>query len=187
MAEPLSILLSVAAGLGLAAAAGFRAFVPVLAAGVAIHFGWVEPARGFDWLGEPIVLAALGIATVTEVAAYYVPGIDHALDLIGAPVAVAAGIVAAAGVIVGLPEWLRWLTAIAGGGAVATAGHALNAVGRAKTGAASAGLGNPVYSTAELGGSLLLSGLAILLPLVALLAIVAFVAWALRRRRRPAG
>jgi hypothetical protein len=187
MAEPLSILLSVAAGLGLAAAAGFRAFVPLLAAGIAIHFGWVEPARGFDWLGEPIVLVALGIATVTEVAAYYVPGIDHALDLIGAPVAVAAGILAAAGVIVGLPDWLRWITAIAGGGAVATAGHALNAVGRAKTGAASAGLGNPVYSTAELGGSLLLSGLAILVPFVALLAVVAFALWALRRRRRRAG
>jgi hypothetical protein len=187
MAGSLSIALSVAAGLGLAAAAGFRAFVPLLAAGIAIHFGWVEAARGFDWLGEPIVLVALGIATVTEVAAYYVPGIDHALDLIGAPVAVAAGIVAAAGVIVGLPEWLRWLTAIAGGGAVATAGHALNAIGRAKTGAASAGLGNPAYSTAELGGSVLLSGLAILLPIVALLAIVAFVVWALRRRRRHPG
>lgn len=187
MAGPLSIALSVAAGLGLAAAAGFRAFVPLLAAGIAIHFGWVEAARGFDWLGEPIVLVALGIATATEVAAYYVPGIDHALDLIGAPVAVAAGILAAAGVIVGLPEWLRWLTAIAGGGAVATAGHALNAVGRAKTGAASGGLGNPLYSTAELGGSLLLSGLAILLPVAALLAIVAFIIWALRRRRRHAG
>jgi len=187
MAGLLSISLSVAAGLGLAAAAGFRAFVPLLAAGIAIHFGWVEAARGFDWLGEPIVLVALGIATVTEVAAYYVPGIDHALDLFGAPVAVAAGIVAAAGVMVGLPEWLRWLTAIAGGGAIATAGHALNAVGRAKTGAASGGLGNPVYSTAELGGSLLLSGLAILLPFVALLAIVAIVAWALRRRRRHPG
>lgn len=187
MAGHLSIAVSVAAGLGLAAAAGFRAFVPLLAAGIAIHFGWVEPARGFDWLGEPIVLVALGIATATEVAAYYVPGIDHALDLIGAPVAVAAGIVAAAGVIVGLPEWLRWFTAIAGGGAVATAGHALNALGRAKTGAASAGLGNPIYSTAELGGSLLLSGLALLAPVVALVAIVAFVAWALRRRRRRAG
>lgn len=190
MAEPLSIALSIAAGLGLAAAAGFRAFVPLLAAGLAIHFGWVDAARGFDWLGEPIVLVALGIATATEVAAYYVPGIDHALDLIGAPVAVAAGIVAAAGVIVGLPEWLRWLTAIAGGGAVATAGHALNAIGRAKTGAASAGLGNPVYSTAELGGSVLLSALAFLAPLVVLLAIVgivAFVVWALRRRRRHAG
>jgi hypothetical protein len=184
MAEPLSVALSVAAGLGLAAAAGFRAFVPLFAAGLAIHFGWVDAARGFDWLGEPIVLAALGIATLTEVAAYYVPGIDHALDLIGAPVAVGAGIVAAAGVIVGLPEWLRWLTAIAGGGAIATAGHALNAVGRAKTGAASGGVGNPVYSTAELGGSILLAAVAILLPLLALAAIVAFIAWALRRRRR---
>ena len=56
MAEPLSIALSVAAGLSLAAAAGFRAFVPLLAAGLAIHFGWLEPARGFDWLGEPLVL-----------------------------------------------------------------------------------------------------------------------------------
>ena len=54
--------------------------------------------------------------------------------------------------MVGLPDWLRWLTAIGAGGAVATAGHALNAIGRAKTGAASAGVGNPVYSTAELGG-----------------------------------
>jgi hypothetical protein len=34
---------------------------------------------------------------------------------------------------------------------------------------------------------LLLSGLAILLPVAALLAIVAFIAWALRRRRRHAG
>jgi Domain of unknown function (DUF4126) len=186
MAGSLSIALSVAAGFGLAAAAGFRAFVPLFAAGLAIHFGWVDPARGFDWLGEPIVIVALGIATVTEVAAYYVPGVDHALDLIGAPVAVAAGIIAAAGVIVGLPEWLRWLTAIAGGGAVATTGHALNAIGRAKTGAASAGLGNPVYATAELGGSVLLASLAILLPVIGLLAIVAFIVWALRRRRRPA-
>ena len=143
MAEPLSIVLSVATGLALAAAAGFRAFVPLLAAGLAIHFGYMEPARGFDWLGEPVVLVALSVATAAEIAAYYLPGVDHVLDLIGAPVAVAAGIVAAAGVMVGLPDWLRWLTAIGAGGAVATAGHALNAVGRAKTGAASGGLGNP--------------------------------------------
>ena len=184
MAEPLTAVLSVATGVALAAAAGFRAFVPLLAAGIAIHFGYVEPARGFDWLGEPVVLGALAVATATEIAAYYVPGVDHALDLIGAPVAVAAGIVAAAGVMVGLPEWLRWLTAIGAGGAVATAGHAVNALGRAKTGAASGGVGNPVYSTAELAGSLLLSALAFLLPLIAVLALVALAAWAVQRRRR---
>ena len=86
--------------------------------------------------------------------------------------------------MVGLPEWLRWLTAIGAGGAVATAGHALNAVGRAKTGAASAGLGNPVYSTAELGGSIVLSAIAFLLPLFALIAVLALGAYALQRWRR---
>jgi hypothetical protein len=184
MAEPLNILLSVATGIALAAAAGFRAFVPLLAAGLAIHFGWVEPARGFDWLGEPVVLVALGVATTAEIAAYYVPGVDHVLDLIGAPVAVAAGIVAAAGVMVGLPDWLRWLTAIGAGGAVATAGHALNAVGRAKTGAASGGIGNPAYSTAELAGSVLISSLAFILPVIAFILLIALGAWVLQRRRR---
>jgi hypothetical protein len=184
MAEPLSVLLSVATGIALAPAAGFRAFVPLLAAGLAIHFGVVEPARGFDWLGEPVVLVALSVATAAEISAYYLPGVDHVLDLIGAPVAVAAGILAAAGVMVGLPDWLRWLTAIGAGGAAATAGHALNAFGRAKTGAATVGAGNPVYSTAELGGSLLLATLAILLPVVAVIALVVLVAWALKRRRR---
>jgi hypothetical protein len=184
MAEPVSVLLSVATGLALAAAAGFRAFVPLLAAGLAIHFGYVEAAPGFDWLGEPIVLVALGVATLTEITAYYVPGVDHVLDLIGAPVAIAAGIVAAAGVIVGLPDWLRWFTAIGAGGAVATAGHALNAVGRAKTGLASGGIGNPLYSTAELGGSVLIASLALILPIVAVLAVAAIVAWLLQRRRR---
>ena len=184
MAEPLNILLSVATGIALAAAAGFRAFVPLFAAGLAIHFGWVEPARGFDWLGEPVVLVALGVATTAEIAAYYVPGVDHVLDLIGAPVAIAAGIIAAAGVMVGLPDWMRWLTAIGAGGAVATAGHALNAVGRAKTGAASGGIGNPVYSTAELAGSVLISSLAFLLPVIVVVLLIALGAWSLHRRRR---
>ena len=184
MAEPLNILLSVATGIALAAAAGFRAFVPLLAAGLAMHFGWVEPARGFDWLAEPVVLVALGVATAAEIAAYYVPGVDHVLDLIGAPVAVAAGIVAAAGVMVGLPDWLRWLTAIGAGGAVATAGHALNALGRAKASAASGGIGNPVYSTAELAGSVLISSLAFILPVIVVLLLIALGGWWLQRRRR---
>lgn len=184
MAEPLNILLSIATGIALAAAAGFRAFVPLLAAGLAIHFGWVEPARGFDWLGEPVVLVALGVATAAEIAAYYVPGVDHVLDLIGAPVAVATGIIAAAGVMVGMPDWLRWLTAIGAGGAVATAGHAINAVGRAKTGAASGGVANPAYSTAELAGSVLISSLAFILPVIAVILLIAVGAWLLQRRRR---
>ncbi len=180
----MSVALSVAAGLALAAAAGFRAFVPLLAAGLAIHFGYVEAAPGFAWLGETPVLIALAAATAAEIGAYYIPGLDHLLDVIAAPVAMAAGIVAAAGVMVGLPDWLRWLTAIGGGGAVATTGHALNAIGRAKAGAATGGLGNPLYATAELAGSLMIASLALLLPVVAVAAVIAIVAVVLGRRRR---
>lgn len=180
----MSVALSIATGLALAAAAGFRAFVPLLAAGLAIHFGYVEASPGFAWLGEPIVLVALSVATATEIAAYYIPGVDHVLDLIATPVAVAAGIIAAAGVMVGLPDWLRWLTAIGAGGAVTTAGHALNAVGRAKTGVATGGLGNPVYATAELAGSVLLAIFAFLLPLITVVAAVAIGLFLLQRWRR---
>lgn len=180
----MSIALSTATGLALAAAAGFRAFVPLLAAGLAIHYGYVEPAPGFAWLGEPFVLIALAVATVVEIAAYYIPGVDHVLDIVSAPVAVAAGIVAAAGVMVGLPDWARWLTAIGAGGIVTTAGHALNAVGRAKTGFVSGGAGNPVYSTGELAGSLVLSAFALMLPFLAIVALIAIAILAVQRWRR---
>lgn len=180
----MSVALSVATGIALAAAAGFRAFVPLLAAGLAIHFGYVEAAPGFAWLGEPVVLIALAIATVTEIAAYYIPGVDHVLDVIGSPVAVAAGIVAAASVMVGLPDWLRWFSAIGLGGAVTTTGHALTAIGRAKTGAVSGGLGNPVFATGELAGSLLLATFALLLPFIALVLVIAIIAIVVQRRRR---
>jgi len=179
-----SVALSVATGIALAAAAGFRAFVPLLAAGLAIHFGYVEAAPGFAWLGQPVVLIALAIATVTEIAAYYIPGLDHVLDVIGSPVAVAAGIVAAAGVMVGLPDWLRWFAAIGLGGTVTTAGHALTAIGRAKTGAVSGGLGNPLFATGELAGSLLLATFALLLPFIALVLVIAIIAIVVQRRRR---
>jgi Domain of unknown function (DUF4126) len=182
MAESLTVALSIAMGLALAAAAGFRAFVPLLAAGLAINFGAVEPAPGFAWLGEPVVLGALGVATAAEIAAYYVPGVDHALDVLAAPVAIAAGVVAAAGVMVGVPEWVRWLTAIGAGGAVTGATHALSAVGRAKTGAATGTLGNPLYATAELAGSAVLAAAAFVLPVIALIAAIAIGVWLLKRK-----
>lgn len=180
----MSTALSVATGIALAAAAGFRAFVPLLAAGLAIHFDYVEAAPGFAWLGEPLVLIALAIATVTEIAAYYIPGLDHVLDVIGSPVAVAAGIVVAAGVMTGLPDWLRWFAAIGVGGAVTTTGHALTAIARAKTGALSGGLGNPLFATGELAGSLLLATFALLLPVFAVIAVIAAAAVVIGRRRR---
>lgn len=176
-----SIALSVVTGLALAAAAGLRAFVPLLAAGLAIHFGVVEPAAGFAWLGQPIALLALAAATALEVGAYYLPGLDHALDVLAAPLALVAGIVVAASVMADLPPWLRWLAAIVAGGGATAASYSFTSLARAKSGLATGGLANPLVSTAELAGSVLIAALALLAPIVAVFAL-AWILIAVTRR-----
>lgn len=183
--ESLDIFLSIVTGLGLAAAAGFRVFVPLLATGLAFHFGVIEPSAGFEWLGQPVALAALGVATALEVAGYYVPGVDHLLDVVAAPLALVAGVLVAASVMADLPPWLRWAAAIVAGGGATAATYSLSSLTRAKSAAATAGLGNPVVSSVELAGSALLALLALLAPVVALIALV-WLGYRLLRRRRNA-
>lgn len=186
--ETLDVVLSIATGLGLAAAAGFRVFVPLLATGLAFHFGVIEPTAGFEWLGQPIALVALGVATALEIGGYYIPGIDHALDVAAAPLALAAGVLVAASVMADVPPWLRWAAAIIAGGSATATTYSLTSLTRAKSAAATAGLGNPLVSTGELVGSALLAALALLAPVVALLALgwLAFVVIRRRRDKRAA-
>lgn len=184
--DGLEVALSVGTGIALAAAVGFRVFLPLLATGLAIHFAGIEPAAGFEWLGETWALLALGVAAVLEIAAYYVPGVDHALDVVAAPLALVAGVVVAASVMAELPAWLRWLAAIVAGGGATAATYSLSSMLRAKSGAATGGLGNPVVTSGELAGSAGLAALALLLPLAALAVVAALAVLVLRRiaRRR---
>ena len=187
--EVIDVAISVGMGIALAAAAGFRVFVPLLATGLAIHFAGLEAAAGFEWLGEPWVLVALGVATALEVAAYYIPGVDHALDAVAAPLALVAGVLVAASVMADLPAWLRWLAAIVAGGSATAATYSLTSLVRAKSGMTTGGLGNPVVASGELMGATGLALLALLVPLLALAAAAALVVLAVRRllrRRRPA-
>jgi len=79
---------------------------------------------------------------------------------------------------------------VAGAGAAGIT-QAATALLRVKSTATTGGLGNPLVATTELGGSLLLSLLALLLPVlaVALLAVLIWGCFAVRRklRRREAG
>jgi len=146
-------LVSVAVGLGLAAACGFRVFVPLLIASLAAHFGRLPLANGFDWLASVPALVALGTATVLEVGAYYVPWLDHALDVVATPTAVLAGMLAAASVVTDLPPLLKWSTVIIGGGGAAGLIQGASVLLRLKSGALTGGLANPLVSTAELAGA----------------------------------
>jgi hypothetical protein len=186
MEASLASLLSIALGVGLAAATGFRVFIPLLAAGLAARAGWIPLSDGFAWLEATPALITLGTAALFETLAYYIPGVDHVLDLLAAPAAVVAGVVASASVMTDVPASALWPIAIIAGGGVAGLTKGSAALLRAKTGVATLGLGNPIVSTVETVGATGLSILAIALPLLCVIVVLALLVWVVRGARRLA-
>jgi hypothetical protein len=179
------IILSIALGVGLAAAVGFRIFLPLLVASVAAYTGHLELSQGFAWLGTLPALVMLGVAAILEIAAYYIPGVDNLLDLVATPAAFIAGTIVAAAVMVDLPPMVKWAAAIIAGGGAAGLMQSVTTLLRAKSTALTGGLGNPVIASAEWGGALLVSLLALLAPVLALALIVVF-CWLVARSLRQA-
>ena len=180
----LESLLGVALGIGLAAATGFRIFLPLLIAGVAARFGYLPLGDGFQWLASATALFTLGTAAVFETLAYYIPGVDHLLDVIASPATLAAGAVASAAVMVDVPPAVMWPVAIIAGGGAAGLTKGSTALLRAKSGALTGGLANPVVSTVETIGATGVALFAILLPVVTLVGLVALLYWAARKAGR---
>lgn len=184
-------LLSVALGIALAAAAGLRVFVPLFALGVAARAGYVPLADGFEWLASTPALIVLGTATLVEIVAYYVPYLDHLLDVIASPSAVLAGIVATAAVLTDMPPVVKWTVAIIAGGGAAGLVQGASVAARIGSTATTGGLGNFVLSSLETFGAVGTVILAIALPLLALLVVIVMLGFAiamllrLARRRRP--
>ena len=172
--------LSVLVGTGLAAACGFRVFVPLLVMSVAARAGHLQLAHGFGWIASGPALTAFAAATVLEIAGYLVPYVDHVLDLLAAPAAAVAGTLVTASAVIGMSPFLRWTLAIIAGGGVAALVHAATGAARAMSTATTGGLANPAFAAAEAGGSTLLSVLAIAAPVLALAAIVVLVLFARR-------
>lgn len=180
---------SIFAGVGLAAACGFRVFVPLLVLSIAATLGAVPLSNDFSWLATTPALVALATATVMEIAAYYVPWFDHALDVVATPAAVLAGVVTTAAVITDLSPVLRWALALVAGGGVAGAVQGATVLVRLKSGVTTAGVANPLVSTGETASSTVTSVLAVLVPLIAFLLVLALVALLIviaRRAMAPA-
>lgn len=174
-------ILAICAGVSLAAACGFRVFVPLLAMGIAVHSGAIEPTKGFDWIGSWPAILMFGAATVAEVGGYYIPWIDNALDSIASPAAVVAGTVVTASVIPDIHPAITWTAALLTGGGAAGIVQGGTVVTRALSSATTGGIGNPAVSTAENGLSIVLSILAIVVPIIALIAVLVVLVWAIRK------
>lgn len=165
---------------GLAAACGFRVFLPLLGLSVAGMSGHLTLEPSLSWLATWPALSVLATATVLEVAAYYVPWVDNLLDTVATPMAIAAGTLASATQLGDMSPVMQWsLAAITGGGVsgvVQTGSVAMRAASSGLTG----GLANVVVSTAELLGAVITTLLAILLPVVGFVFALVFLFWVIR-------
>lgn len=183
----LEIVIAVAAGLGLSAAVGFRVFLPLLALGLAARFELLVLGESFAWVSSTPALIALGTATVAEIAAYYIPWVDNALDTIASPVSLLVGTVIFAAVMPEMDSGLKWvMAAIAGGGTAGTV-QTGSVLLRAASSVTTGGIGNPFVSTLETGSALLAILLALFLPILAGILAIFLLLWLLRKiliRRR---
>ncbi len=183
----LTLLIAFAAGVGIAAATGLRAFLPLLALGVAGRMGWIPLKPEVAWLAGNPALIALGVAAAVEILADKIPVVDHALDAVATVLRPAAAWLGAYAVLGPWPAPWAQLAAVAlGGGALAL--HAMKAKVRLGSTAVTAGHANPVLSVGEDVTAFGLIATALLVPLLALAFAVAIV-WALvvwRRSKRTA-
>lgn len=168
-----SYALSAFIGIGLAAASGFRVFLPVFAVSLASYMGWVHLPENFHWLSGLPTLIASGIAMVAEILAYYIPYVDHLLDTINIPLATVAGSILFASQFTAMDAFPQWALALIAGGGTAAAISSGFAGTRAASTATTGGLGNSVVATTETAGAGIMSILAMALPVIA--AIIAVV------------
>jgi hypothetical protein len=163
----LPYILSAFIGIGLAAATGFRVFLPMFAVSLASYLHWIPMNEHFEWLSGLPTLITTGIATIAEILAYYIPYIDHLLDTISVPMATVAGSILFASQFADLGTFPQWaLALIAGGGTAATISSGFAGLRAAST-ATTGGLGNSVVGTTETAGAGIMAFLAMAAPIIA--------------------
>jgi hypothetical protein len=171
----MDIAISVFLGIGLAAAVGFRIFLPFMIMSLAAQFGVMELSTGFEWIGNPVALVLFGTASVIEILSYYIPWFDNLLDSVTAPLAMVCGTLVMGSAMVEMEPWIKWTLAIIAGGGTAGLIKGTSSTTRAVSSVTTAGLGNPLVATIESVSSIGLSLLSIFIPVIAILVVLGLV------------
>lgn len=178
-----AVVVEVAMGIGLAACAGLRAFLPLLVVGVAGRVGVVTLSEPFAWLASWPALVVFGVAVVTEILSDKIPVVDHVLDVIGGVVKPVAGTVLAASVLSDFTPLQSAVIGIVLGGGSAGLVHLTKAKLRLFSSVTTAGLGNPLLSLGEDVASLVGSMIAIAFPLILLVLVASSIVFLAMARR----
>lgn len=183
-------------GLGLATAAGLNAYIPLLALGLLSRFtDLVALPHGWAWLENGWVMTIVAVLLVIEIVADKIPALDSVNDAVQTFVRpTAGGIVFGSGTSAqtsavtdpgAFAQSGQWIPVVVGV-VVALAVSLTKSAVRPAANVATAGMAAPVLSTIEDGISVSLVFVAILIPVLVLVAVIALVwaVWRLMRRRR---
>jgi hypothetical protein len=176
----------------LSTVAGLRASLTILAVTVAIHLHALAAPSSMAWLGSDQTLAIVALFAAADFLGDKIPIVDHALHLVHAALAPAAGGLAAASLDPNGGSSTALVTVLGAGNALGV--HALRATTRAGSTVTSLGILNPVISFVEDLVAAVAIAVAFLAPFVSaaiagiatVLAIVVGRKIARRLRRRPA-
>ncbi|KRE43974.1 DUF4126 domain-containing protein [Knoellia sp. Soil729] len=174
-------------GMGLSAAAGLNAYIPFMIVALLARFtDVITLPSGFQWIESPWAIGVGAILLLTELVLDKIPAIDTVNDAIQTFIRPSMGglIFAATTAAEDLDRstWMGdnpWVGVVLG---IAVSGlvHSGKMAARPAINAGSLGLGAPVVSTAEDGASIGLSLVALFIPVlvvVALLALAWFLVW----------
>ncbi|MGD1865674.1 MAG: DUF4126 domain-containing protein [Phormidesmis sp.] len=177
----MNALVSLCIGVGLSTSTGFRILVPFASLNAAALFGGFTLPPEMAWLNSYPAFFGLLIGTLIEVAAFYVPWVNDALDTVEFPAAVIAGTYLTGTFAADLPTLMQWSLAIFAGGGSAGAIQGLTSVTRLTSNTATGGCATPVTASVEWLSALVLAILSLTLPVLAIALVIIVVLYALRK------
>lgn len=184
-------------GFGLATAAGLNAYIPMLLMGLLGRFtNLVNLPTGWSWLENGWVIAIVAVLLAVEIVADKIPALDSINDAVqtfvrptSGGIVFGSGTAAQTAAISDPAEFARtgqWVP-VAIGVVTALVVHLTKTAVRPAANVATAGVAAPVLSTLEDITSVSLTFVAILIPALVLIILIALIwaaVWLLRRRRR---
>ena len=175
--DVVQILLSLSLGLGLAAACGFRVFIPPLMMGIGSRLDLYKLEGSFVWVDDTWAIAIFAVATLLEIGGYFIPWIDNLLDAVATPAAIIGGIFVTSASLEGeLDPSVQWTLSVIAGGSISGVIQLGTVATRAISTGTTGGLANPIISLLEAVASILC--ILISLFLVAIIPIVIiFLIW----------
>ena len=179
------IVIAAFMGISLAAASGFRVFLPPFLMSLAVKVSLIDidlVGSQFEFFTSTPAIIILGIATVAEFAAYYTPWIDNILDTIATPAAVLAGIGVTAISLEGSEPIVQWAIAVSAGGGMSATIQTATVATRGISSTFTLGVANPVVATSENIASVALTIIAILFPILAIVFAVLLASLLISRR-----